>query len=305
MPGTLIVRNLQRRQRGPGGQEFQLGPLSFSLHRGEILGLAGPNGSGKSTLLTILAGLLKADGGGYFQFNDDGAAPDDAVDFTAPAWRNRVGLLRARETAFYPNLPALENLLFFAALGGLDAKSARRRAGENLERVGLDERAGEPVRIYSSGMAARLALARLMMRDPEILLLDEPTRSLDAESAEAFIRFLRHGIEGKSVVWVSHQAAELERGAQRTLHLVDGQFVDAPRLEGYLLRVEEGERFAGTHGLIWDEDLGALRLPAGMPLPPVIGALQAAGAELHGVERLAEFSPRPLITETSTSGNQG
>jgi energy-coupling factor transporter ATP-binding protein EcfA2 len=171
--------------------------------------------------------------------------------------------------------------------------------------MGLDERAGEPVRIYSSGMAARLALARLMMRDPEILLLDEPTRSLDAESGEAFIRFLRHGLEGKSVLWVSHQAGELERGAQRTLHLLDGQFVDPPRLEGYLLRVENGERFAGSQGLIWDEDLGALRLAAGAPLPPVIGALQAAGAELHGVERLAESSPRALSSGNPKSGKNG
>jgi ABC-type multidrug transport system ATPase subunit len=285
MPGTLIVRNLLRRQRGAGEHEFQLGPLSFSLHRGEILGLAGPNGSGKSTLLSVLAGMLRAEG--YFQYNEDGAGPDDAVDFTAPAWRSRVGLLRARETAFYPNLPALENLLFFAALGGLDGKTARRRAGENLERVGLDERAGEPVRIYSSGMAARLALARLMMREPEILLLDEPTRSLDTESGEAFIRFLRHGLEGKSVLWVSHQAGELERGAHRTIHLHDGLLCDPPRLEGYLLRAEAGERFAGQHGLIWDEDLGALRLPAGAALPPVLAALQGAGAELLGVERLS------------------
>lgn len=280
MVALLEVRDLIRVQPGYRSRDFKLGPLSFELAPGEVLGLAGPNGAGKSSLLLVLAGLLKPGGG---EVRHDGRP----VNLASGAWRARVGLLRARETAFYPNLSARENLRFFAALGGLDGRAADRQIDRSLAQAGLDLRAEEPVRVYSSGMQASLALARVLIREPEILLLDEPARSLDAASAAAFIRLLRMGLEGRSALWVSHSAGELERGAGRVLHMHDGDIVTPPPPGGFLVLTANGEALGGVGGLVWDDDLGGLRLSAGGDLPAALSALRGRGVEILGVERLA------------------
>ena len=280
MAVLLEVRDLIRVQPGYRGRDFKLGPLSFDLAPGEVLGLAGPNGAGKSTLLLVLAGLLKP-GGGEVRHGGQ------KINLAGGEWRARVGLLRARETAFYPNLSARENLRFFAALGGMSGADAARRIDRSLEQAGLDLRAEEPVRVYSSGMQASLALARTLMREPEILLLDEPARSLDSASAAAFIRLLRIGLEGRSALWVSHSAGELERGASRVLHMHDGEIITPPPPGGFLVLTANGEALGGVGGLVWDEDLGGLRLSADGDLPAALAALRERTVEILGVERLA------------------
>ena len=284
MAATLQVNRLIRVQPGYRGRDFNLGPLSFELAPGEVLGLAGPNGAGKSTLLLVLAGLLQP-GGGEVRYDGQ------PVNLASGAWRARIGLLRARETAFYPNLSARENLRFFAALSGLDGREAELRIARSLEQAGLDLRAEEPVRVYSSGMQASLALARVLMREPAILLLDEPARSLDAASAAAFIRLLRIGLEGRSALWVSHSAGELERGAGRVLYLRDGEIVTPPPPGGFLVLTVNGEPQGGIGGLVWDDDLGGLRLSAGGDLPAALAALRERQVEILGVERLAAEVP--------------
>ena len=280
MAVLLEVRDLIRVQPGYRGRDFKLGPLSFDLAPGEVLGLAGPNGAGKSTLLLVLAGLLKP-GGGEVRHGGQ------KINLAGGDWRARIGLLRARETAFYPNLSARENLRFFAALGGMSGAEAARRIDRSLEQAGLDLRAEEPVRVYSSGMQASLALARTLMREPEILLLDEPARSLDSASAAAFIRLLRIGLEGRSALWVSHSAGELERGASRVLHMHDGEIITPPPPGGFLVLTANGEALGGVGGLVWDDDLGGLRLLASGDLPAALSALRERGVEILGVERLA------------------
>jgi energy-coupling factor transporter ATP-binding protein EcfA2 len=136
-------------------------------------------------------------------------------------------------------------------------------------------------------MQAGLALARVLMREPQILLLDEPARSLDAASAAAFIRLLRMGLEGRSALWVSHSIGELERGAGRVLHLLDGEIIAPPRPGGFLVLAANGETHGGIGGLVWDDDLGGLRLGAGGDLPAALAALRERGVDILGVERLA------------------
>jgi ABC-type multidrug transport system ATPase subunit len=179
-----------------------IGPLDLTLAPGECLGLAGPSGSGKSQLLRALADLEPREGALVL----DGI-PADSLP---PAeWRRRVGLLPAEPVWWEPTVgahfpPATEPPL--AALG--------------LDRAML----GRAPMTCSTGERQRLALARLLARDPQVLLLDEPTANLDAASAGRVVDCIRKRRDsGVAVLWVAHDEAELGRVADRRLTLMDGR----------------------------------------------------------------------------------
>lgn len=152
------------------GERWVLAQVSFRVERGGALALLGPNGAGKSTLLRILAGLWKADRGTVVRFGQ-------AV--TEPRADRRIGYLGHR-SLLYPALTARENLTLTARLWGCDP----RRAGAALEEVGLGRFLDEPVATFSRGMLQRAAIARALLPDPEVLLLDEPYTGLDAPGRE-------------------------------------------------------------------------------------------------------------------------
>jgi ABC-2 type transport system ATP-binding protein len=196
-----------------------LSGVSFTVPPGQIACMMGPNGAGKSTLVRILGGLLlpstgRAEVGGI----DAGAGTSD--------FRQRVAFVVGDERSFHYRVSGRGNLHYFAALHGLQAATARRRTGELLERVGLADAADRRYREYSRGMRQRLAIARGLLGDPKVLLLDEPTLGLDPKGARDLRAFLREEIirgAGRTAIVCSNDPAEARAMADRVLFLEGGR----------------------------------------------------------------------------------
>jgi heme exporter protein A len=182
------------------GRTAALKAITLRLDQGETLALLGPNGSGKTTLLKIVAGAVSPSLGRGSIFGCDMAAERRQL-------RTQVSFL-ASETYLYDDLTALENLRFILTMAGRRASEEAVR--RSLLRVGLHDHATERVRGYSSGMKRRLTLARLLLLDARLLLLDEPYNNLDAEGAELVDDLVRDiAREGRSVILSTH---DRERG---------------------------------------------------------------------------------------------
>jgi heme exporter protein A len=154
------------------GEREALSEVTLSLASGQTLVVFGPNGAGKTTLLRVLATLLRPHAGSVRVLGE--SLPGDAW-----AVRGRIGLL-GHEPLLYRELTARENLRFHARLHCV----AERRVQELLERVGIEQRADEPLRTLSRGMVQRVAVARAVLHEPELLLLDEPRSNLDPAAVE-------------------------------------------------------------------------------------------------------------------------
>ncbi len=227
------VRELLRgRLRGP--EHRALKDVSLTVRRGEVLAVVGPNGAGKTTLLRILAGLVTPSEG---QARIDGR--DVVTDGTRSDFRRRVALIVGDERSFMYPLSGRENLRFFAALHGHSSPQGAARADRLLAEVGLDEAAHRRYATYSRGMRQRLALARGLLGDPEVLLLDEPTLGLDPVGARDLRRFLRDDViraRGRTVIIGSNDPGEVRVLADRVLYL------EAGRLTGQSTPAELGAR---------------------------------------------------------------
>jgi ABC-2 type transport system ATP-binding protein len=199
-----------------------LADVSFTVAAGEIACVMGPNGAGKSTLVRILGGLLVPSSGRAVVTGIDAGA--GTTEF-----RRRVAFVVGDERSFHYRVSGRGNLHYFAALHGLTAAVARRRAGELLERVGLAAAADRRYREYSRGMRQRLAIARGLLGDPKVLLLDEPTLGLDPRGARDLRMFLREEIirgSGRTAIVCSNDPTEARAMSDRVL------FLDGGRLTG-------------------------------------------------------------------------
>jgi heme exporter protein A len=194
------------------GIRWVLRGVTFSVGRGEAAGLMGPNGSGKSTVLRVLGTLLRPNAG---------AATVSGLDIVSDATRVRgqVGYL-AHTPGLYDDLTARENLQFAADMLGLP----RASVDDILERVGLANVAGSRVRGFSAGMQRRLALARLIMRNPGVLLLDEPYSNLDEGGIDLMNSVIRDVIgSGGAALLALHELAPARGILDRTLSLSEGR----------------------------------------------------------------------------------
>lgn len=182
-------------RRGAGQHEvLALHRINLRVTPPQRIAVFGENGAGKTTLLKVIAGML---------LPTHGRVLIDGLDISAPAALKaaRIGHAIGDERAFYWRLSGFENLRFFAALEDLFAPLADKRIRELLDAVGLQTSAHRGVAEYSSGMRQRLAIARGLLTDPKILLLDEPTRSLDPAATEAILSLLAGPLaKGRSLV---------------------------------------------------------------------------------------------------------
>ncbi|HEX8843550.1 MAG TPA: ABC transporter ATP-binding protein [Pyrinomonadaceae bacterium] len=180
--------------------------VSFDVRAGEIFGLIGRNGAGKTTLTKIIATLVQPTSGTVTVSGFDTVNDDEKV-------RAQVGLATAEERSFYWRLTVEQNLMFFARLYGLSDAVARRRIIELVEQFELKELVGRRFGELSTGNKQRMAFARAMLPKPPVLLLDEPTRSLDPLAAarmRALINSLAGGDPPVTILLTSHNLAEVE-----------------------------------------------------------------------------------------------
>src|SRR4051794_39468366 len=208
MVGTpaIELEGLTRRY----GDREALADISLSLEAGRTLVVFGPNGAGKTTLLRVLATLLRP---------HSGTARVLGRELPGEGWavRGRVGFL-GHAPLLYRDLTARENLRFHARLHGVGAE----RIEELLAQVGLERRADDPVHTYSRGMVQRAAVARAVLHDPELLLLDEPTANLDPAATE-MVEHLVGPSSGRTRVVTSHDPVGGVRGADVALGLRAGR----------------------------------------------------------------------------------
>jgi heme exporter protein A len=227
------------------GVEKWYGPLpavrgiDLALAPGEFLTVFGPNGAGKSTLLRMLCGAVRPTRGAVLVSGMDVGGDDDG-------WRRRIGLL-SHQTFLYPGLTAAENLDFYARLYSLPDR--RARVEEGLRSVGLIDRRDDKVRTFSRGMQQRLALARTLLHEPEVVFLDEPYTGLDPHASAMLRAVLDRLKDGRrTVVLVTHNLSQGLEQADRVAVQVGGRWVSDER---------RGEIDAARWEQVYTERVGA------------------------------------------------
>jgi ABC-2 type transport system ATP-binding protein len=210
---ALEVRGLRRRF----DRRWALDGVDLVVPAGEIHALLGPNGAGKTTLLRTIGGLVAP---------TEGSVSVLGLDVTAASRtrRGHVGLVPSGDRTFYLRISGLENLVFFARLQGLPRRKAVARAQEVLAAVGLADAARRRVATYSHGMQKRLSIARALLTEPGVLLVDEATHDLDPEGAER-VRSLvvERAAAGSAVVWATQRVEEISGFANCVTLLSAGQ----------------------------------------------------------------------------------
>ena len=201
--------------------------VSFAVEIGEIFGLIGRNGAGKTTLTKIVATLVQPTTGSVSVHGYDSVDDDEHV-------RRHIGLATAEERSFYWRLTSEQNLMFFARLHGLSDRVAKQRIKDLFAQLELDEVARRRFGEMSTGNKQRLAVARALLASPPVLLLDEPTRSLDplaAERMRQLIRTLADQDPPVTILLTSHNLAEVETLCARVAIISRGRIraIDTPR----------------------------------------------------------------------------
>lgn len=220
------------------GYSFAVRSINLQVHRGEFVALFGRNGAGKTTFLKIAATLMRPTRGTLSIEGFDIRKEPEAA-------RRRIGFL-SHNTFVYRDLSALDNLKFFCRLYG--AVDSDERLLGILDRVGLRKRAGDPVRAFSRGLQQRVGIARAMLHDPSLILLDEPYTGLDANSSQTLNDLLDSAVAaGKTVILTTHDLNQGLRGATRAVIVDRGTVVhdskagDPAAREAYARYIQYGE----------------------------------------------------------------
>lgn len=195
--------------------------VNLSVYKAEVFGLLGPNGAGKTTLIKMLTTLLLPNHG-EATINGFNLNEEEKI-------KKSIGLIYPGERSFYPRLTARQNLKFFAALHDIPIYLARKRVDDLLEMVGLKDSADVWFEEYSSGMKQRLAIARGLLNNPQIIFMDEPTKGLDPLEAHKFRKFIKEILvrdKKKTVFLATHQLDEVEEICNRIaiMHLGEIKF---------------------------------------------------------------------------------
>jgi len=238
----------------PKVETHALKGVSLEVISGEVVALLGPNGSGKSTTLKLISTMLLPDRGKVVVNGLDTRSSSQSV-------RRRVGFAVAAERSFFPRLTVRENLDFFAALEGIPRRDRADRISSVLTDVNLAAAAQKQVMKLSSGMYQRLGIARALIKRPSVLLLDEPTRSLDPSAAGNLWDLVRELSNARiTTVLATHNFAEAVAVADRIAVLQSGELLamrhaeqlSPEQLRGFYLQVT-GERESRS----WLEEVSA------------------------------------------------
>lgn len=236
---ALDVENLNRSYITRGGENtcvLALRGISMRMEPGEVRALLGPNGAGKTTFVKILSTVLLPTSGRASIFGLDVVADVREV-------RRRVGVVLGGDRGLYGTLTARQNLEYWCALYGLDRRESRSRSASLLAKVGLDSRADDLVEGYSRGMKQRLHIARGLVADPQLILLDEPSIGLDpvgAAECRDLVKELKES--GKTILITTHDMREAEELADTVALIAKGRLLAMQTAAGLAGLVESNER---------------------------------------------------------------
>jgi ABC-2 type transport system ATP-binding protein len=261
--------------------EVALDHVSLQLARGEVLALLGPNGAGKTTTVRLLNGVLSPDSGSSLVLGYDPVTDGDEV-------RRRTGVL-TENAGLDDRLTTAENLLFAARLNGFGRRDAQRRVAELLERFGMADRAEHLTQGFSTGQRKRVALARALLHDPELLFLDEPTSGLDPAGTRDVIALIRDlAAEGRTIVLATHFLGEAGRLATQMAVLHRGQLRAFGRPRDLAADL--------TRGIAADLDLGRPASPSTITLlGSVPGVLDVQASPDGAVVRVHDREVIPAL----------
>lgn len=183
--------------------------LNLSIRKGEIFGLLGPNGAGKSTTILMMLGLTEPTSGTVKVCGINSTT--DPIDV-----KRKVGYL-PEDVGFYEDMTGIENLLYTAALNGIPREEAREKAERLLDRVGMLGEAGKKTGKYSKGMRQRLGVADVLIKSPEVIILDEPTSGIDPAGVQEFMELILQlsREEGLTVLFSSHHLNQVQQVCDR------------------------------------------------------------------------------------------
>lgn len=213
MAGTFVeVHNLRKVFNGT----VAVDGVNFTIERGEIFGLLGPNGAGKTTTIRMMSTTLPISAG-------DVLVGGHSVQNNPAAVRRLIGVC-PQELALYPELSALDNLVFFGRMEGLSRAEAVKRAKKALELLGLEDRIRDRVSKFSGGMKRRVNLAISLMGSPELLFLDEPTVGVDPQSRNHIFNTIENlRDKGMTLLYTTHYMEEADRLCDRIAIMDNGK----------------------------------------------------------------------------------
>lgn len=224
----LEVVNLKKKY---SGTEVVKG-ISFKVEEGEILGFLGPNGAGKSTTINILSTALKSTNG-QIKFMDNDILKNNRE------YKGKLGIV-PQSLAIFENLPAIENVKYFACFYGLKGEELIKKCEEALDMVGLLDRAKDLPKTYSGGMKRRLNIACALAHSPKLLILDEPTVGIDPQSRNHILESIKKLRDrGTTVIYTTHYMEEVEAICDRALIIDKGQIIAEGTLESLKSSLEE------------------------------------------------------------------
>lgn len=226
MANNIILMDLVKVFKKHNTEVRAVDRVSFEIKEGELFGLLGPNGAGKTTLIKCISTLLIPDGGTAIVGGCDVLKDPLGV-------RRKIGVLTGGERTLYWKLSAIDNLKYFAALYGVPRKRVKERIDFLLNLMDLKDRADENVEKFSSGMKQKLAIARALIHDPPILLIDEPTLGLDPYFARFIRQFIKEELSKKykkTILLTTHYMDEADELCHRVAFMNKGKIeaLDTP-----------------------------------------------------------------------------